>query len=116
MTTILPGRGRRGEADGRRRRRHNGGVAPPRRPPMPPAVRRSCLAVAALLAVAAGARADLAGYVSKPDATFAWKLVQKIDHPDGVIYDLELTSQTWQDITWKHQLQIYQPKGVAPSK
>jgi PhoPQ-activated pathogenicity-related protein len=83
---------------------------------MPRSGRRSCLAVVALFACAAGARADLLGYVAKPDATFAWKLKQKIDHPDGVVYDLELTSQTWQTIPWKHQLQVYQPRGVAPHK
>ncbi len=65
--------------------------------------------------VATPARADLADYVKRPEPKFAWKLKDKIESTDGVIYDLELTSQVWQDIPWTHQLQVYQPKGVAPS-
>src|SRR5437016_2578100 len=62
-------------------------------------------------------RAGLLEYVQKPDDSFAWKLNEKINVPGGgVVYDLELTSQTWHDITWKHQLQIYQPKGVQPNR
>jgi hypothetical protein len=48
--------------------------------------------------VAAAARADLADYVKKPEAAFAWKLKDKIVSDKGTIYDLELTSQTWHDI------------------
>ena len=61
------------------------------------------------------ARADLLEYVQKPEAHFAWKLKQKIDSPLGAIYDIELTSQTWEGIDWTHQLQVYQPKDVAPT-
>ena len=55
-----------------------------------------------------GARADLLEYVQKPEPHFAWKLKQKIENAAGVIYDLEMTSQTWEGIDWTHQLQIYQ--------
>ena len=68
----------------------------------------------ALLAPA-GARADLLDYVKKPEPHFAWKLKQKIDSPLGVVYDIELTSQTWEGIDWTHQLEVYQPKDVAPN-
>ncbi len=72
---------------------------------------------AALLAflLVTPARADLVDYVQRPEPKFAWKLNQTIETADGVIYDLEMTSQVWQDIPWQHQLQVYQPKGVAPS-
>ena len=81
------------------------------------AVRRSrCfLLTCALLALPAGVRADLLEYVQKPEPHFAWKLKQKIDNAFGVIYDLELTSQTWEGIDWTHQLQVYQPKNIAPN-
>jgi PhoPQ-activated pathogenicity-related protein len=59
-------------------------------------------------------RADLHQYVKAPDPSFAWKLKEKINHPLGTVYDLELVSQTWQGIAWKHQLQIYLPTGVKP--
>jgi PhoPQ-activated pathogenicity-related protein len=62
------------------------------------------------------ARADLYEYVKRPEKAYAWKLNQRIADPQGTVYDLELVSQTWHDITWKHQLQVYQPQGVAPSK
>jgi PhoPQ-activated pathogenicity-related protein len=61
------------------------------------------------------ARADLAEYLRKPEPAFAWKQKAKIERDEGTIYDLHLTSQTWQGITWEHALQIHQPKGVRPS-
>ncbi len=61
--------------------------------------------------------ADLQGYITKDEAAFGWKLNNKIesDQPAGRIYDLHLVSQTWQEHKWQHQLQIYQPPGVAPN-
>jgi PhoPQ-activated pathogenicity-related protein len=63
----------------------------------------------------AGVRADLLEYVQKPEPHFAWKLKQKIETPAGVIYDIEMTSQTWEGMDWTHQLQVYQPKNVKPN-
>ncbi len=59
------------------------------------------------------ARADLEEYVRKPEAQFGWKLKEKIEQSRDRIYDLHLVSQTWQGITWEHQLQVYQPRNVA---
>ena len=61
--------------------------------------------------------ADLQKYVSKNEAAFEWKLNNKIegDQPAGRIYDLHFVSQTWQENKWQHQLQVYQPPGVAPN-
>jgi PhoPQ-activated pathogenicity-related protein len=61
------------------------------------------------------ARADLLAYVSRPEPAFAWKLKGKTESAQGTIYDLHLVSQTWQGITWEHQLQVYQPKDVTPN-
>ena len=61
------------------------------------------------------ARADLFEYVKKSEPAFTWKLKEKIDHPDGTIYDLQLTSQTWQGMNWEHALQVYVPKEAVPS-
>jgi PhoPQ-activated pathogenicity-related protein len=75
------------------------------------------LAVLAGLLGTVPARADLHDYVTRPEPAYAWKLKEKVPVPGGgTLYDLELVSQTWHDITWKHQLQVYQPEGVAPSK
>jgi len=61
--------------------------------------------------------ADLERYVRKPEAEFGWKLREKIEsQPSGDrIYDLHFVSQTWQENTWQHQLQVYQPRNVAPN-
>jgi PhoPQ-activated pathogenicity-related protein len=43
-------------------------------------------------------------------------LEEKTEDPFGlaVTYRLRLDSQVWQDIPWKHDLLVFQPKGVAP--
>jgi len=46
----------------------------------------------------------------------AWKLKSKSEVAGGTIYDLHLVSQVWQGITWEHQLQVYLPSGVKPTK
>jgi PhoPQ-activated pathogenicity-related protein len=61
------------------------------------------------------ARADLAEYLRKPEPVFAWKVGEKIERDGDVIYNIHLTSQNWQNITWNHILQICQPKGVRPA-
>jgi PhoPQ-activated pathogenicity-related protein len=73
------------------------------------------LAVVGGMLWSAPVRADLKSYVARPEAAYSWKLKEKINHPLGTVYDLHLVSQTWQEITWEHQLQVYQPKDVAPS-
>jgi PhoPQ-activated pathogenicity-related protein len=61
--------------------------------------------------------ADLEQYVRKPEAEFAWKLKDKIESEQtgDRIYDLHFVSQTWQEKRWEHQLQVYQPRSVAPN-
>jgi PhoPQ-activated pathogenicity-related protein len=81
---------------------------------------RLLLGVGVLLGLGlASAQADLPAYIKKPEPQFAWKLKGKQDilagtQLAGTAYDLELTSQVWHDITWTHQLQVYQPKDVKP--
>jgi PhoPQ-activated pathogenicity-related protein len=72
------------------------------------------LGVAATVAVSS-ARADLHEYVKKPESAYTWKLKEKLASQEGTIYDLELTSQVWEGITWTHQLQVYQPKDATPN-
>jgi PhoPQ-activated pathogenicity-related protein len=75
-----------------------------------------CLVIVALVLGVLPARADLKDYIQKPEPSYEWRLKDKIAHAQGTVYDLELVSQTWHDITWKHQLQVYQPQGVEPAK
>jgi PhoPQ-activated pathogenicity-related protein len=76
---------------------------------------RSLTAVSLLVAVACPARADLLGYVRKPDSSFRWSLKEKVSAPSGTSYVLELTSQTWEGIKWEHGLLVYLPDGVKPT-
>src|ERR1700686_3381694 len=84
---------------------------------MNPPKTTSCLLLSAMFLIVTGqARADLLEYVKKPDDSFSWKLKEKIENDDGVIYDLHLVSQTWQNIKWEHHPQIFVPKGVKPTE
>jgi PhoPQ-activated pathogenicity-related protein len=60
--------------------------------------------------------ADLPTYLQKPEPAYAWKLKEKQATSLGTIYDLELTSQAWEGIVWRHQLQVYQPAGAKPQE
>src|SRR5258708_26300720 len=68
-----------------------------------------------LFATVPPVHAGLEEYVAKPEPAYAWKLREKKETDQGTIYDLHLVSQTWQEMKWEHQLQVYQPKGVEPS-
>ena len=61
------------------------------------------------------AGADLDDYIKRPEDALAWKLIEKRTRPEGVVYDLQLISQSWQGILWKHQLQVYQPATISPN-
>jgi len=68
-----------------------------------------------LTLVASPSRADLEKYVRKPEAQFGWKLRGKVEQSGDRIYDLHFVSQTWQEVAWEHQLQVYQPQNIAPN-
>ncbi len=54
----------------------------------------------------------LQDYVAAKDDAYAWKIL-KNDQSDGFLtYDVELTSQVWQGITWKHALTAFVPPDV----
>lgn len=69
----------------------------------------------AILVAITSARADLPGYVAKPDDNFKWELKGKSQTVLGTVYDLHLVSQIWQGITWQHGMQVYVPLGVTPT-
>lgn len=54
----------------------------------------------------------LADYVKKPDGSYKWHVRQQGQAGAGEYAELILTSQTWHDIVWKHQLFIYRPAKV----
>lgn len=48
-------------------------------------------------------------YLAQRDTVFDWKLLDSVETPLGKYHDVELTSQSWMDMTWKHILVIYEP-------
>jgi PhoPQ-activated pathogenicity-related protein len=64
-------------------------------------------------AAPAGHSAALQIYVEKPDSTYQWKKRREGALGNGSYVELTLTSQTWRDIAWKHQLFIYRPSTVG---
>ncbi|MCC7475061.1 MAG: PhoPQ-activated pathogenicity protein [Pirellulales bacterium] len=55
------------------------------------------------------ASSALSDYVKQPDASYAWHVRQRGKVGGGEYVELILTSQTWRNIAWKHQLFIYHP-------
>lgn len=48
-------------------------------------------------------------YMARPEPDFAWSLAETTELGGAKIYRLDLTSQKWHDIVWKHSLIVYEP-------
>ncbi|MFN5314042.1 MAG: PhoPQ-activated protein PqaA family protein [Planctomyces sp.] len=48
-------------------------------------------------------------YMDRPEPDFAWKKLDTIQVGPNRVHRLELTSQKWQNIVWKHALIVYEP-------
>jgi PhoPQ-activated pathogenicity-related protein len=57
--------------------------------------------------------AALAAYVNKADESFSWRVQRRYRRSDAEILALQLVSQTWQGIPWKHQLFVVRPRRVT---
>jgi PhoPQ-activated pathogenicity-related protein len=64
----------------------------------------------------AAVQGPLADYVAKADHSYKWTKRRAGKLGSGDYVELTLTSQTWKDIVWKHQLFIYKPATVAIEK
>ena len=51
-------------------------------------------------------------YVDRPESVYGWELRDETSTPHGVVYDIDLTSQRWQGIVWRHVLQVFEPSKV----
>jgi PhoPQ-activated pathogenicity-related protein len=51
-------------------------------------------------------------YVAAKDDAFAWEIREKKEQNGCLVYDIDLTSQIWQGITWKHAMSAFVPEGV----
>jgi len=70
------------------------------------------IAAAAHDAPAAEVISPLAAYVGKKDDNFAWTKRREGKIGATQYVELTLTSQTWQDIVWRHQLFILKPSTL----
>ena len=52
----------------------------------------------------------LQDYVATKDDAYAWKILNKDQSDGALVYDIDLTSQEWQGITWKHALTVFVPE------
>lgn len=60
---------------------------------------------------------ELFDYVARPEAAFACDRVERRELPSGgSVTDYLLVSQTWQEIVWKHSLQVHEPAELTLPK
>ena len=58
--------------------------------------------------------AALDNYIHNNDASFRWEIAShSTDDEGGVSAVVNLTSQTWQDIVWKHAMYVYEPAELT---
>jgi PhoPQ-activated pathogenicity-related protein len=57
----------------------------------------------------------LKAYVQQPDSSFHWVKRREGKLAGGSYIELTLTSQTWHDVAWKHQLFLFKPAEVQDS-
>jgi PhoPQ-activated pathogenicity-related protein len=61
-------------------------------------------------------------YVAKQDSTYQWQVIAKQDSPEGTVYIIDMTSQTWltpdevDRPEWKHWLTVVRPKNATSNK
>lgn len=56
---------------------------------------------------------ELKAYVSAKDDSYRWALVDTIEAGVARLYHLKLTSQTWQGISWEHDLLLFWPESSS---
>ena len=61
------------------------------------------------------AAGPLRTYVERPDDSYGWVLRRSGELGEAKYAELTLTSQTWRDIVWKHQLFVIRPSKVDAS-
>lgn len=52
---------------------------------------------------------ELKRFVASADSSFRWNVIDQYKTPDGRCWEIDLISQTWQDIVWRHRLQVFEP-------
>ena len=68
--------------------------------------------VSHILYAQTNAETALTDYVNSPDDSYCWSVVDQMQENDVTAFRLELTSQTWQDIVWRHELVVFIPNDL----
>ncbi len=58
--------------------------------------------------------AVLRDYVNRADASYGWVVRQRSQWGGCDVVELTLTSQTWQELVWRHRLFVIVPPGLPP--
>ena len=48
-------------------------------------------------------------YINNDDPSFSWDVASNSTNAEGVGYVVDMTSQTWHNIEWKHKMYIFEP-------
>lgn len=54
-------------------------------------------------------------YVGVPDANFRWVVTSRSAAAGGQRYELDMTSQVWRGMLWRHRISLVKPTGKRPS-
>lgn len=52
-------------------------------------------------------------FMEKPEPDYRWKKLDVLEAAGSRVHRLELTSQKWQNIVWKHALVVYEPQQLV---
>ena len=59
---------------------------------------------------------ELDAYLALPDDSFRWEIIERSEEPNKQTLLIELTSQTWQGIPWKHFVLVAAPNRIIHPK
>jgi hypothetical protein len=51
-------------------------------------------------------------FVHQEDRAYRWELRHTVQDPNGTYFEIDLVSQQWRTLLWKHRLLYFQPKHV----
>lgn len=74
----------------------------------------TALACSGTVAAEEAAAGALASYVARSDTSFAWREVAAGRIGSTEYIELLMTSQTWREVPWKHQLYLIRPTNMKP--
>src|SRR5947209_3244945 len=77
---------------------------------------RALVLAMAVMATAAGASADLAGYIARPEPQYHWQKASETQEGFVTVTDLKLRSQVWRGIPWDHTIRLVRPVKVKYPK